>query len=62
MKNKTIKILVGSCVIAICFTPINASKFEFVEENETKIETIKEGCYFTFTTLNKSIDICHRHI
>lgn len=55
MKNKTIKILVGSCVIAICLAPINASQFNFVEENDTKIESLKEGCYFTFTTLNKTI-------
>lgn len=48
MKNKTIKILAGTCVIVICLAPINASQFEFAQENNTKIENIKESCNFTF--------------
>lgn len=48
MKNKTIKILSGTCAIVICLAPINASQFELAEENNIKIENIKESCNFTF--------------
>lgn len=48
MKNKTINMLAGTCVIVICLAPINASQFEIAEENNIKIENIKESCNFTF--------------
>ncbi|MDY5098753.1 MULTISPECIES: hypothetical protein [Clostridia] len=57
MKTKTIKILSGACVAVICLAPINASQFELTEENNIKIENIKESCDFTFTHFNGTIGI-----
>lgn len=57
MKTKTIKILSGACVVVICLAPINASQFELTEENNIKIENIKESCNFTFTHFDRSIGI-----
>lgn len=57
MKTKTIKILSGACVIAVCIAPINASQFKLAEGNNIKIENIEESCNFTFIPFNGSIGI-----
>lgn len=58
MKNKTIKILAGTCVIVICLSPgpQEASEFNLVEDN-IKIENINESCNFYFIPFNGSIGI-----
>lgn len=59
MKNKTIKILAGACVIVICLAPgpQEASEFNLVEDNNIKIENINESCNFTFVPFSGSIGI-----
>lgn len=58
MKNKTIKILAGACVIIICLGagPQEASEFSLVEDN-IKTENINESCNFYFVPFNGSIGI-----
>lgn len=59
MKETTIKTLSGACIMMVCFTPTvqEASEFNFVEDNNTKIEDVVEGATFTFTHHEGSIGI-----
>lgn len=60
VKNNTIKVLSGACVVIICLSPINdleyASDFNFVEDN-INTEDVIEGSSFFFINNNQSIGI-----
>lgn len=59
MKNKTVKILAGTCVIIICLGagPQEASEFRLVDDNNIKTENINESCNFYFVPYSGSIGI-----
>ena len=50
MKENTIKILSTACIMVVCFVPTvqEACEFNFVEDNNTKIENVSESCSFYF--------------
>lgn len=59
MKNKTIKLLAGACVIVICLAPMDAreaSEFNIIDNN-IEVEDARESCDFTFVPFNGVIGI-----
>lgn len=58
MKNYSIKILSAICILmSVGPMPKEACEFNFVEDQNFKIESIKESCTFYYVPGNKTIGI-----